>query len=67
MRKPIEPAYATIDEVVDRIIIGTSRRSLEHWISRDVDGFARRCVTRRAGRVLIDLQALAAWLEEGKA
>ena len=59
------PAYVTIDEVVNRII-GTSRRSIEHWIARDVDGFATRCVVRRAGRVLIDVQALDDWLEEGR-
>jgi len=66
MRKPpAMPAYVTIDEVVNRII-GTSRRSIEHWIARDVDGFATRCVVRRAGRVLIDVQALDDWLEEGR-
>jgi hypothetical protein len=66
MRKLLETAaYVTVDEVVKRII-GTSRRSIEHWIARDVDGFASRCVIRRAGRVLIDVQALADWLEEGR-
>jgi hypothetical protein len=67
MRKPpAMPAYVTVDEVVKRII-GTSRRSIEHWIARDVDGFARQCVVRRAGRVLVDVAALYEWLEEGKA
>lgn len=59
-------AYITIDEMIGKII-STSRRSVEHWIARDVEGFATRCVVRRGGRVWIDVQALREWIEEGRA
>lgn len=59
-------AYITIDEVCGRII-GTSRRVVEHWVARDVQGFATRCVVRRGGRVWIDVKALHDWIEEGRA
>lgn len=61
----VSPAYITVDDALR--IIGATRRVVEHWVARDTDQFATRCVIRRGGRLWIDVQALHEWIDEGRA
>lgn len=67
----VNPARLTTLVGLERLFPdpGESGRSLfpvatvRDWASQDVEGFATECVVRAGGKLLIDLDAFARWLE----